>query len=95
MNIDSLFSTVFDGATVAAGRSIRLRSPHSEIDYDLYAQVAKPIYTAAIDSLLAEWDVLAQAIVSDETVRQFINAQALELGIKTADAYQEEMFWRD
>ncbi len=93
MNNSTLFSKVLDAATVTAGRILRSRNGYTEINVELFAQCAEPIYSAAIDTLLAEWSEAIKAIVSDETLRQFVNAQAFELGNKVAESYHDEMVW--
>ena len=88
-----LFDKVLDAATVAAFGI--LKSRQTEIDLDVFAHVAKPIYLAAIDELLSAWEQASQAIVSDETLRHFVSAQAVELGRRVVSAYNMEMMWAD
>ena len=87
------FSLIFDAATKAAVNTLRIRNKYAAIDADLFAQVALPLYLNAGERFISEWDTACKAIVSDETLRQYVNAQALDLGEMVADAYHEEMVW--
>lgn len=87
------FSLFFDASIVAAGKFLRQRNGYTSFDYDLFSQVGRRIMQAHVDTLLIEWDKLIDATVSDETRRQFVNVQAVELGDKIAAAYHDEMVW--
>ena len=89
----NFFAIFFDAATVAAGRILRERNRYTELDYDLFAQVANPIYKAASERLMGEWENAVEATISEATLRQLVNVQATELGVQVADAYHEEMVW--
>lgn len=87
------FTTFLNASIVTAGTLLRNRNGYTSFDYELFSRIGKQVAQAHVDTLMVEWDKLIDANVSDETRRQFVNAQALELGDKIAAAYHDEMVW--
>lgn len=86
-------TTFLNASIVTAGTLLRNRNGYTSFDYELFSRIGKQVAQAHVDTLMVEWDKLIDANVSDETRRQFVNAQALELGDKIAAAYHDEMVW--
>lgn len=91
---ETLFSAILDGANRTAIASLKQRFAAEAIDLSLYRQVARPIYEGAVDRVMAEWAKLAEAVIPEDGLRAFLNAQAAELGVEVAAAYREEYAWQ-
>jgi hypothetical protein len=88
------FQLVLDGAIVACGRILRQRNGYTEFDYALLERLTRSVAKSSIDAILTEWSELVDSNATDSFVKEFVNAQAIEMGIKFADAYHNEMVWQ-